>query len=46
VGRKLSEHSRVEVGFMEQTVMQRKNAVVENNHTITVWFTSNLPFWR
>lgn len=46
VGRKLSEHSRIEVGLMEQTVMQRKNPVVESNHTITVWFTSNLPFWR
>ena len=46
VGRKLSEHSRIEVGFMEQTVMQRKNPVVENNHTVTVWFTSNLPFWK
>jgi hypothetical protein len=46
VGRKLSEHTRLEVGFMEQTLQRRGGAIWENNHTLSVWLTSRWPFGR
>jgi hypothetical protein len=48
LGWKISEHLRVETGFLEQTLHKRgaggKNW--ENNHTVTVWLSSNLPFFE
>ena len=51
VGRKLTDTTRVELGFMEQT-LQRRHAssatpqVWENNHTITLWVISKWPFGK
>ena len=51
VGRKLTDPTRVELGFMEQT-LQRRHAssatpqVWENNHTITLWVISKWPFGK
>jgi|688.fasta_scaffold127891_2 hypothetical protein len=44
IGRKLSDSSRVEVGFMEQTLQRRGGHIWENNHTVAVWFLSKWPF--
>lgn len=43
LGRKLSDTTRLEVGFMEQTVQRRGGNVWENNHTISVWLMSKWP---
>jgi hypothetical protein len=45
IGRKLTDHTKLEVGFLEQTVHKRGGQNWENNHTISVWLTSNLPFF-
>lgn len=43
-GRKLSDTTRLEIGFMEQTVRRRGGNIREDNHTITVWLMSRWPF--
>lgn len=43
IGRKLTDHTKLEVGFMEQTVQRRGGVVWENNHTIAVWLMSKAP---
>jgi hypothetical protein len=44
IGRKLTDTTRLEVGFMEQTLRRRGGNIREDNHTITVWLTSKWPF--
>ena len=44
IGRKLNEFTRVEVGFMEQTVQRRGGQIWEHNHTVSVWLSSKWPF--
>ncbi|SKA99663.1 Protein of unknown function [Prosthecobacter debontii] len=44
VGHKLSPHTRIELGFLEQTIQRRGGAIWENNHTFTVTLASNWPF--
>jgi hypothetical protein len=44
VGRRLSEHTKLEIGFMEQTLQHRDGRVLENNHTLMVSFFSGWPF--
>jgi len=46
LGRKLSDTTRLEVGYMEQTVQRRGGLIQENNHTITVWLLSSGPWHR
>jgi hypothetical protein len=46
IGRQLNESTKLEVGFMEQTVQRLGGEIWENNHTVTVWLTSKLPFGR
>jgi hypothetical protein len=36
--------TRLEVGFMEQTLRRRGGNIREDNHAITVWLTSKWPF--
>ena len=43
LGRQLSDNTKLEIGFMEQTVQRRGGNVWENNHTLTVWLTSKWP---
>jgi hypothetical protein len=45
IGRKWTAHTKLEVGFLEQTLQRRGGRNWENNHTISVWLTSNLPFF-
>jgi Protein of unknown function (DUF2490) len=44
LGRNLAHQTRVEVGFMEQTLQQRSGLVFEHNHTLQVAIYSRLPF--
>ena len=44
LGRNLPKQTRVEVGFMEQTVQQRSGLVFEHNHTLQISIISRLPF--
>ena len=46
IGRKLSASTRVEFGYMEQTVYRRGGSIREDNHTLTLWVTSKWPFAR
>jgi hypothetical protein len=46
LGRKLSPTTRLEVGFMEQTLQRRGGAMWESNHTACVWLMSNWPFGK
>jgi hypothetical protein len=51
VGRKLTDTTRVELGFMEQTLQKRhadsaKPQLWENNHTISLWVLSKWPFGK
>ena len=46
IGRKLTETTRLEVGFMEQTLQRRGGGIWENNHTVAVWLMSKWPFGR
>lgn len=43
IGRKLSDSTRLEVGFMEQTLQRRGGIIHENNHTVAVWLLSKWP---
>lgn len=44
LGRQLTTTTKLEIGYMEQTVQRRGGAVWENNHTISVWLMSKWPF--
>ena len=44
LGRNMGHQTRVEVGFMEQTVQHRDGRVFEHNHTLQVAIYSRLPF--
>lgn len=44
LGRNLKRQTRVEVGFLEQTLQQRNGRVFEHNHTLQVGIYSRLPF--
>ncbi len=44
LGRKLSRTERIEVGYMNQTLIQRSGRVQEYNHTLQVSFFSAAPF--
>lgn len=46
IGRKLTAATRLEAGFMEQTLQRRGGGIREDNHTITVWLTSKWPFGK
>ena len=46
LGRKLTDTTRLEVGFLEQTIQRRGGTIWENNHTVAVWLTSKLPFGK
>lgn len=46
IGHKLGPHSKIEFGFLEQTIQRRGGAIWENNHTITLTLSSNWPFKR
>jgi hypothetical protein len=42
----LPKKSRLEVGFMEQTLHQRSGRIIENNHTLIVSVYSVMPFGK
>jgi hypothetical protein len=44
LGRKLTDTTRLEVGYLEQTVQRRGGEIQDNNHTVSVWLTSSEPF--
>ena len=46
LGRKLTDTTRLEVGFLEQTVQRRGGTIWENNHTVAVWLLSKWPFGK
>lgn len=43
-GRILGHQTRLEVGFMEQTLQQRSGRITEHNHTLQIAIFSKLPF--
>ncbi len=45
VGKRLSDHVRVEAGYMLQTVWQRNGRIREDNHTIVFAITSTAPLF-
>jgi hypothetical protein len=45
IGHKLSPFTRLEVGFLEQTVQKRGGDKWEQNHTVSIWLMSNAPFF-
>jgi hypothetical protein len=46
VGRDLGGDTRLEIGFLEQTLRRRGGQIREDNHTIAVWLLSKWPFGR
>jgi len=46
IGRQFSADTRLEVGFMEQTIQRRGGDKWENNHTPSIWLTSKLPLGK
>ena len=44
LGRKLNDTTRLEVGYMEQTIQRRGGLIQDNDHTISFWLMSNAPF--
>jgi hypothetical protein len=46
VGKHLGKATRVEVGYLNQTLIQRSGAVRENNHTFQLAIFSAIPFGR
>lgn len=46
LGRSMGRQTRLELGFMEQTVQQRNGRILERNHTLQVAIYSRLPFGR
>ncbi len=45
IGHPLPKASRLEIGFMEQTLQQRSGRVTEHNHTLMISVFSKLPFF-
>jgi hypothetical protein len=46
IGQKLTATTRLEIGYMEQTIFRRGGSIREDNHTIAVWLTSKWPFGK
>ena len=46
IGHKLTDTTRLEVGFLEQTLQKRGGKIWEHNHTMAVWLTSKWPFGK
>ena len=46
IGRTIARATRLEVGYLQQTLLQRNARVLEFNHTAQVTIFSNLPFRR
>ena len=46
IGRVIARETRLEFGYMQQTLLQRNARVLELNHTIQVGVFSRLPFGR
>lgn len=46
LGYKIPKVGRLEVGFLEQTILKPDGIKVENNHTLQVGLTSNLDFYK
>ncbi len=46
LGRNMGHQTRVEAGFMEQTLQHRDGRVFEHNHTLQVAIYSRLPFGK
>lgn len=44
LGRDLGHQTKLEVGFLEQTLQQRSGQVFEHNHTLQIAVYSKLPF--
>jgi hypothetical protein len=44
LGRQMKKQTRLEVGFLEQTIQQRNGRVFEHNHTLQVAIYSRVPF--
>jgi hypothetical protein len=44
LGKRISEHVRVEAGYMLQTVWQRNGRIREDNHTVVFAISSSKPF--
>jgi hypothetical protein len=44
IGRVVARETRVEAGYMQQTLLQRNARVLELNHTILFTVTSRVPF--
>lgn len=45
VGYQVAKSVRLETGILEQSLHKRGGKNWENNHTISVWLSSNLPFF-
>lgn len=45
LGYQMTKHMRLETGFMEQSLHRRGGKNWEQNHTFSVWVSSNLPFF-
>jgi hypothetical protein len=46
IGRKVSDSTKIELGFLEQTLLKRGGENWENNHTIALWVLSKWPFGK
>ncbi len=46
IGHKLTPTTRLEVGYMEQTIQRRGGDKWEANHTACIWLMSNWPFGK
>jgi hypothetical protein len=44
IGHKLNPVTRIEVGFLEQSLQKRGGKIWENNHTVGVWLYSSQAF--
>ncbi len=44
IGYKFNPTTKLEMGFMEQTVQRRGGKIWENNHTPVIWLVSTHPF--
>jgi Protein of unknown function (DUF2490)/Phage integrase, N-terminal SAM-like domain len=45
LGRKVSDSTKLEVGFLEQTLQRRGGVNWEHNHTVALWLTSHWALW-
>lgn len=46
LGRNLARQTRIEIGFMEQTLQRRGGVIREHNHTLQLAVSSRMPFRR